>query len=222
MRVAAIALVALGLQATPPQVTQVQEWFEAGRYQQIVDVASQASDPQARYLLASSFDRLGQPDEARRVFSELSTRGDGDPWTWIGRSASALVSSGSAAPDLAALGQAQNAATQAVGVLTSQVGGGASAAPVEAPSGPARAYANYQLGQVLTFQREYSQAAEAFDRAAEASPAFAYAYYYAGMSYREISRIDLMAIRFERFLELAPEAPERTRIQALMRSVRGR
>ena len=50
---------------------------------------------------------------------------------------------------------------------------------------------------------------------------FTYAYDYAGMSYRELSRIDLMAIRFERFLELAPEAPERTRIQAMMRTVRG-
>ena len=79
MRVAAIALVALGLQAIPPQVTQVQEWFEAGRYQQIVDVASQAPDPQAQYLVASSFDRLGQFDEARRVYSELSARGDGAP-----------------------------------------------------------------------------------------------------------------------------------------------
>ena len=79
MRVAAIALVALGLQAIPPQVTQVQEWFEAGRYQQIVDVASQAPDPQAQDLIASSFDRLGQFDEARRVYSELSARGDGAP-----------------------------------------------------------------------------------------------------------------------------------------------
>ena len=86
----------------------------------------------------------------------------------------------------------------------------------------ASAYASYQLGQVLTFQREYGQAAETFDRSAELNPTFAYAYYYAGMSYREVSRIDLMAIRFERFLELAPEAPERTRVQAIMRTVRGR
>ena len=207
MRIAAIALVTLVLQGTPPQVRQIQEWFEAGRYQRIVDTASQSSDPQAKYLVASSYDQLGQVEDARRVYSELSARGDGDPWGWIGRSAHALVSPGSAPPDAGALGEARTAAMQAT------AGGG---------SDLASAYASYQLGQVLTFQREYGQAAETFDRSAELNPTFAYAYYYAGMSYREVSRIDLMAIRFERFLELAPEAPERTRVQAIMRTVRGR
>ena len=213
MRVATIALMTLVLQGTPPQVRQIQEWFEAGRYQRIVDTASQASDPQAKYLVASSHDRLGQVEAARRVYSELSARGDGDPWGWIGRSALALVNPGSAAPNAGALGEARTAAMQAVGSRTSPPDGG---------SGLALAYASYQLGHVLTFQREYGPAAETFDRAAELNPSFAYAYYYAGMSYREVSRIDLMAIRFERFLELAPEAPERTRIQAIMRTVRGR
>lgn len=213
MRVATIALLTLILQGTPPQVRQIQEWFEAGRYQRIVDTAAQSSDPQAQYLVASSYDRLGQVEDARRVYSELSARGDGDPWGLIGRSAQALVNPGAASPDAGALGEARTAAMQAVDALASPAGGG---------SDLASAYASYQLGQVLTFQREYGQAAETFDRAAELNPSFAYAYYYAGMSYREGSRIDLMAIRFERFLELAPEAPERTRIQAIMRTVRGR
>lgn len=221
MRFAAIALLTLVLQGTPPQVRQIQEWFEAGRYQRIVDAASQASDPQAKYLVASSYDRLGQVEDARRLFSELSARGDSDPWGWIGRSAHALVSPGSAAPGSGALGEARMAAMQAVGNLTSTTQGGV-ATTAGAGSGLALAYASYQLGQVLTFQQEYGPAAESFDRAAELNPSFAYAYYYAGMSYREVSRIDLMALRFERFLELAPEAPERTRIQALMRTVRGR
>ena len=110
---------------------------------------------------------------------------------------------------------------QAVGSLTSPSDGGV-ATTAGRRSDLALAYASYQLGQVLTFQREYEPVAETFDRAAELNPSFAYAYYYAGMSYREVSRIDLMAIRFERFLELAPEAPERTRIRAIMRTVRGR
>ena len=40
MRVAAIFFLTMVLQGTPPQVRQVQEWFEAGRYQQIVDTRS--------------------------------------------------------------------------------------------------------------------------------------------------------------------------------------
>ena len=221
MRVAAIALLTLVLQGTPPQVRQLQEWFEAGRYQRVVDTASQTPDPQAKYLVASSYDRLGQVEDARRVYSELAARGDGDPWGWIGRSARALVNPGSAAPDAGALDEARTAAMQAVGTLSAPAQGGA-ATTAGAGSALVRAYGSYQLGHVLTFQREYGQAAETFDRAADLNPSFAYAYYYAGMSYREVSRIDLMAIRFERFLELAPEAPERTRVQAIMRTVRGR
>ena len=221
MRVAAIALLTLVLQGTPPQVRQLQEWFEAGRYQRVVDTASQTSDPPAKYLVASSYDRLGQVEDARRVYSELAARGDGDPWGWIGRSARALVNPGSAAPDAGALDEARTAAMQAVGTLSAPTQGGA-ATTAGAGSALVRAYGSYQLGHVLTFQREYGQAAETFDRAADLNPSFAYAYYYAGMSYREVSRIDLMAIRFERFLELAPEAPERTRVQAIMRTVRGR
>jgi tetratricopeptide (TPR) repeat protein len=138
--------------------------------------------------------------------------------------AHALVNPGSAPPDLGALGEARTSAMQAVGTLNApSQGGGAPAAG--GGSDLALAYASSQLGEVLTFQtfqREDGPAAETFDRAAELNPSFAYAYYYAGMSYREVSRIDLMAIRFERFLELAPEAPERTRGQAIIRTVRGR
>jgi hypothetical protein len=41
------------------------------------------------------------------------------------------------------------------------------------------------------------------------------------MHYRA-NRHDLMAIRFEQFLKLAPEAPERPEVQSIMRTLRGR
>ncbi len=41
------------------------------------------------------------------------------------------------------------------------------------------------------------------------------------MAYREIGRIDLMVERFERFIALAPEAPERPRVEAILRSTAG-
>ena len=220
MRVAAIALVALGLQAVPPQVTQIQEWFEAGRYQQVVDVASQASDPEAQYLVASSFDRLGQYDDARRVYSELAARGDADPWGWIGRSASNLVGA-AAAPSPQVMETAQAAAQQAVAMLT-PVGGAPGLQATSATSGSALAVAHYQLGQIHAFRRDYEQAAAACDLAIEADPDLAYAHYFAGMSYRQLRRIDMMAERFEAFLRLAPEAPEQTRVESMMRTVRGR
>jgi len=125
------------------------------------------------------------------------------------------VNSGSAAPDTGALGEARTA-RHAGGRCPDLLDTGRLATTaVGASSALALAQASYQLGQVLTFQREYGPAAETFDRVAELNPSFTYAYYYAGMSYREVSRIDLTAIRFERFLELAPEAPERTRLRKL-------
>ena len=217
MRVVAIALVALGLQAIPPQVTQVQEWFEAGRYQQIVDVASQAPDPQAQYLVASSFDRLGQFDEARRVYSELSARGDGDPWAWIGRSASSLVTNGDA-PTPQAVETAFVAAQQAVAAVTPA----SATADAAAPLGSGSAIAHYQMGLAQSFRNDYSGAAAAFEQATSHDSGFAYAYYYAGLANSRVDRADRMMINFERFLQLAPEAPEAARVRSLMRGVRGR
>jgi hypothetical protein len=50
----------------------------------------------------------------------------------------------------------------------------------------------------------------------------AYAHYYAGMAYNKAKRVDLMATHFERFLKLAPAAPERPVVESVMRTVRGR
>ena len=54
-------------------------------------------------------------------------------------------------------------------------------------------------------------AAEAFAKAAEADPRMAYAHYHAGMNYYKAKRIDQMAVYFENFLKLAPNAPEKRR-----------
>ena len=42
------------------------------------------------------------------------------------------------------------------------------------------------------------------------------------MEYYQLKRIDKMAVFFERFLKLAPNAPERPAIESLMRSIGGR
>ena len=52
--------------------------------------------------------------------------------------------------------------------------------------------------------------------------AVAYAFYQAGLAYYRHQRIDLMAARFESFLNAAPQAPERTQVESIMRTVRGR
>ncbi len=76
--------------------------------------------------------------------------------------------------------------------------------------GAAVADAHYQLGLVLAARQEFSAAAAA------------YAFYQAGLAYYRHQRIDLMAARFELFLNAAPQAPERTQVESIMRTVRGR
>ena len=84
------------------------------------------------------------------------------------------------------------------------------------------AEAQYQLGLVLAKRQAWAEAATAFDNAANANPANAYAHYYGGLMHYRANRPDRMANRFEQFLKLAPEAPERPEVLQIMRTVRGR
>jgi hypothetical protein len=42
------------------------------------------------------------------------------------------------------------------------------------------------------------------------------------MNYYKAKRIDRMAVYFENFLKLAPNAPEKPAVESIMRTVRGR
>ena len=206
---AAILFFALAVQGAPPSVEQIQTWFEAGQYQQVVDAAEPVDDPKAQYFLASSYEKLDRLDDAGGVYQRLIARDETDPWASIGRAASALLASGAPTPE--AVETAHLAAEQAIAATE--------AAPV---TGPPAAFAHYQLGIVKARLEDFAGAAEAFARATTHDPALAYAYYYGGMANSRIDRPDQMAINFERFLALAPDAPETARVQSLMRSVRGR
>jgi tetratricopeptide (TPR) repeat protein len=84
------------------------------------------------------------------------------------------------------------------------------------------AAAQYQLGLALEVRGESPAAADAFVRAAEANPQMAYAHYNAGMNFYKAKRVDRMAVYFENFLRIAPNAPERPAVESIMRTVRGR
>jgi tetratricopeptide (TPR) repeat protein len=84
------------------------------------------------------------------------------------------------------------------------------------------AEARYQLGLVALARNTQPQAAEAFAKAAELNPQMAYAHYEAGMAFYKIKRVDRMAVYFENFLKLAPNAPERPAVLSIMRTVRGK
>ena len=219
MRATVLALLLVGQQAAPPTVAEIQRLYEAGQYEGVVQGAAQQTDPMILYLVGSSYEKLKRFEEARQTYQQLTARGEEDAWGLIGRSASALVTS-STRPTAEAIGAAQAAAQQALALLASASAGAQSG---QVGSGnPTLAAAHYQLGAVYGYKEDYVNAVAAFDESSMLNPTFAYAHYYAGLSYSRLDRTDQMAIRFERFLRLAPRAPEASLVQSLMRSVRGR
>ena len=170
--------------------------FEAGQYQQVIESAGNVESPEALYTAAQSHQKLGAANEARETYGRLAARPENDAWHFVGLSAQQLLDDQTDA----ALESARQAAALAGGLPEAQ----------------------YQTGLVLAKRQDWRGAAEAFDRTAELSPGFAYAHYYGGLMHYRAGRPDRMAIHFEQFLKLAPEAPERPEVLQIMRTVRGR
>ena len=195
-----VLLVAGFATATPvralAQGGPARQLFEAGQYQQAIDAATDTTEPQALYVAAQSRQKLGAIDEARATYGQLAARPDADVWHFIGLSGQQLLDDQTDA----ALATAQQAAAMADTLST----------------------AHYQVGLVLAKRRDWQRAAAAFDRAGELDPTDAYAHYYSGLMHYQARRPDLMAIQFEQFLTLAPDAPERPEVLQIMRTVRGR
>jgi len=158
-------------------------------------VEQSASDgsPAAQYLKGLAHLKLNQPDAAKEAFGRLDADG---AWKSVGQSASALADGNQDA----ALAAAQAAVAANAGLAEAQ----------------------YQLGVVLEAKGDRAGAADAFVRATKANPQMAYAHYHAGMNFYEAKRVDQMAVYFENFLKLAPNAPERPAVESIMRTVRGR
>ena len=172
----------------------VRKLFESGKYKEVVERTSGDVPPEARYLRALAYRKLDQNDQAKDAFRQLT--GAGDAWRAVGESGIALADGNT--------DEAVNAARTAVdrnGDL---------------------AEAQFQLGRALDAKGENAEAADAFAKAAERSPQMAYAHYQAGMSFYKAKRVDKMAVYFENFLKLAPNAPERPAVQSIMKTVRGR
>jgi tetratricopeptide (TPR) repeat protein len=189
------------LSAAAPALAQslpdVRALYDAGKYSAAVETigrAGGAAPPQLLYLEGLSRERLGQA-EAGGVYARLAAS-DAPVWKSIGQSAVARRSKQTGE----ALAAAERAVAQDAGV----------------------AEAHYQLGLVLVDREDWPRAAAAFDKAAELDPRWSYARYHGGLAYYRVKRVDLMAERFETFLKLAPNAPERPEVETILRTLRGR
>lgn len=194
--IAAISVVLVPAAVLAQDGTRVRKMFEAGQFQQVVEAAQPESEPAVLYTAAQSQQKLGATDEALALYRQLSERADDDVWHFIGLSAARLLEGDTDA--------ALESARESVN------------------ADPGSADAQYQLGLVLAKRQNWSEAATAFDRTADLNPSHAYAHYYGGLMHYRANRPDRMAIHFEQFLKLAPDAPERPEVMQIMRTVRGR
>jgi tetratricopeptide (TPR) repeat protein len=184
----------LGAAARSTAQDDARKLFESGKYPAVVERTAKDDSPGAQYLKGLAHLRLKQADEAKEAFRRLE-RAD-EAWKSVGESAIALTDGNRDT----ALEAAQSAVAR----------------------NPGLAEAQYQLGVVLEARNDRPAAADAFVKATQANPQMAYAHYYAAMNYYEAKRVDRMAVYFENFLKLAPNAPERPAVESIMRTVRGR
>jgi tetratricopeptide (TPR) repeat protein len=191
-----VVAVLLGFSATASAQMEIRKQFESGHYQQVIEAAGGDAQPSVLYIAALSHQKAGAVDQAVAVARRLAELPEDQAWHFVGESLARLLEDQTDP----ALESARRA--------------------VEMPGAPPEA--SYQLGLVHARRQEWREAAESFDRVTAADPTNAYAYYYGGLMHYRANRTDLMAVRFERFLKLAPEAPERPEVLQIMRTMRGR
>ena len=157
--------------------------------------AGASANPVDEWFASQSKLRLGQRSEALDDLMRLSETA-ADPGVQVAaRLAVARLNN-----DSAALDQARGeAAAQSTNVV-----------------------AQYELGLSYAASSDFAAAAQAFDRCIDIAPTFAYAYYQSALAYERVGRPDLMANRFDRFVRLAPNAPERPQVDSVLRTVSGR
>jgi len=194
------AVVALGVWIVPgspvivsaaEQKPEVQRLFQSGSYEEVVE-ASRDGDPASTFLAAQALLKLNRMDGVAAEFARL--KGSGPAWSLVGESGEAL-----AANDAGRAIELARKATETDG------------------DNP---FASYQLGLSASKASDWGTATAAFNRTIALKPDFAYAHYYAALAAQRQRQLPKASEHFEAFLRLAPEAPERQAVQAIMRSLK--
>ena len=178
--------------AAAGQQPEIQRLFQSGAYEQVVESA-RGADPASTYLAAQALLKLDRTDQALSELARLRAS-DQPAWRLVGESGAAL---------------AANDARRAV-----EHARGAAETDGDNP------FAFYQLGLAASKASDWGTAAAAFTRCLEVKPDFAYAHYYAALVHQRMRQLPRAAEHFDAFLRLAPDAPERQAVQAIMRSLK--
>jgi tetratricopeptide (TPR) repeat protein len=186
------ALALCGSSVLAEQRPEVQRLFQSGAYEQAVQ-AARDGDPASTFLAAQSLMKLDRNDQAAAELTRL--RGSENPaWRLIGESGEALIG---------------NDAGRAVEL---------SRRAIESDGG--NPFAHYQLGLAASKAGDWGSAVSGFSRAVELKPDFAYAHYYGALAYQRQRQLPKAAEHFDAFLRLAPDAPERSAVLAIMRTLK--
>lgn len=174
------------------QKPEVQRLFQSGSYDQAVEAAGEG-DPASTYIAAQSLLKLERSDRATAEMTRL--RGSDQPaWRLIGESGEALIANDA--------GRAVELARRAI----------------EADQG--NSFAHYQLGLAASKAGDWGSATSAFTKSIELKPDFAYAHYYAALAYQRQRQLPKTAEHFDAFLRLAPDAPERGAVAAILKTIK--
>lgn len=190
LALAALCLVVLP--AAAEQKADVQRLFQSGAYEQAAE-AARDGDPASTYVAAQALIKAERSDRAAAEFARLRAGGDA-AWQLVGESGEALVGG-----DAGRAVELARKATEADGN---------------------NAFAHYQLGLAASRASDWGTAESAFARTVQLKPDFAYAHYYKALVHQRLRQLPRSAEHFEAFLRLAPDAPERSAVLAIMKTLK--
>jgi tetratricopeptide (TPR) repeat protein len=188
----AAVLVYAGPAVAADQKPEVQRLFQSGSYDQAVE-AARDGDPASTFLAAQALIKLNRNDGAVAEMTRLRAS-ENPAWRLIGESGEALIANDA--------GRAADLARRAI----------------EADGG--NPFAHYQLGLATAKASDWGGAVSGFTKALELKPDLAYAHYYAALAYQRQRQLPKTAEHFDAFLRLAPDAPERGAVIAILRTIK--
>jgi tetratricopeptide (TPR) repeat protein len=191
-----VSLCSPAVRTTSAGQESVQKLLERGALDEAVQRANgERGNPESTYLAAQALIKMNNDGGAGEQYAQLRGMRDAD-WKAIGESGSALMGGN--------MDDATDAANRAI------------AANGDNP------FAHYQAGLVASRKNDFDRAAAEFGRSTELKPDFAYGHYYAGLANQKLRQNSRMSQHFEAFLRLAPDAPERAAVAAVLRTFRPR
>lgn len=194
-----------------------------------------AVDPAVAQALGRVLDQEQRFDDAIATLKKAAALAPSDPWSyvWLGETylhAKKGADADAAFKRAAALAQdtlkttaSDPTALLALGVAQQRLKQyDASAATLTKllAASPDDATARYQLGLTRAFQARWSDAVSELTRAITVDSGIAYAYYYRGLAADRLGKKDVLVNDMERFVALAPKAPEAAKALAILQAAK--